>query len=127
MRAIFRPGMDWSPSLVEGERIIRHGLAEDRRGLGGGNTGPVYLTDRRLIWRQGPITWPLRRSQLNLRLADIDSVGKTTVFSYIAGGHRLELRMKTGKTHRIWVNGLDQWIEDVRHAVDNARLAEAAG
>jgi hypothetical protein len=60
---------------------------------------------------------------LDLKLADITNVGKTTIFSTVGGGRRLQLKMRFGRARRLWVNELDEWIETIRAAKD----AEARG
>lgn len=51
---IFRGDMDWRPTLEEDEVVIREALGWDSQGFGGTNVGPLFLTDRRLLWRQKP-------------------------------------------------------------------------
>jgi hypothetical protein len=119
-----RPGFDWSPALEDGERIIARGVAHDRGTAYGANIGPLFLTNRRIAWRQGATSWPIRRSTLDIPLRKIRDAGKTSALGGILAGRRLQIRLKDGKTHRLSVRGLDEWVRLIRQTLREATAGE---
>jgi len=111
------------PALEEGEEIILEGTAVHTQGLHGATTGPLILTNRRLIWqdsfRRG---WPFKPISGQLDLSDIRSVDKGTPFDWVGGGPRLRLRLRNGKDKCFFDNGeLEKWVTAIRTSLAAAR------
>jgi hypothetical protein len=108
------------PALEDGEWSIRSGIGALVRGSFGTRTGPLTLTNRRLIWTSTKRTQlPFRKNAVEVRLADIESVDKGTPFNFIFGGMCIRLRLKNGRTQTLYeADGeLDEWITAIRAAL----------
>ncbi len=104
------------PAFEDGEEVILEGIAVLVKGLGGAKTGPLILTNRRLIWYETAVAWPLRPIYGQLNLSDITSVDKGTWLDFVGGGRRLRLRLRNGKSKCLFEGQgrLDEWIETIR-------------
>jgi len=111
-----------TPELSEGEVIVREGVAAITRGMFGGRYGPLVLTNKRLLWQETGLIWPLTRQHRQVGLADVVDVDKGTLFDFIAGGRRLRLRLQNGK-HQCFFEGdgrLDEWISAIQSQLRSA-------
>lgn len=88
------------------------------KGFSGGRWGPLVLTNRRLIWYETAITWPLKPICGELQLSDIASVDKGNLIDLIFGGHGIRIRLKSGRFVKLFEGDgkLDEWIARLREA-----------
>jgi hypothetical protein len=73
------------PVLEEGETIIETAMVTRDKGMFGGAVyNPLYLTDRRLIWREGNVLW--RDRDLNVPLPAIAEVAPGGKLAHLLHG-----------------------------------------
>jgi hypothetical protein len=106
------------PVLESGEQIVSEGRAARMKGFFGGRWGPLVLTNRRLIWYETGIAWPLKPICGELRLSDIASVDKGNLVDLIFGGHGIRIRLKNGRFVKLFEGDgkLNEWIAKLREA-----------
>jgi hypothetical protein len=111
------------PELQSGERIAKEGRAILKGGLVGMRTGPLLLTNRRLIWYEGAVARPLKPLYRELALSEVRVVDKGTLLDSIGGGRPVRLRLASGKARcvRLARGSLDEWVADLREAVVTAK------
>lgn len=90
----------------------------------------LALTSQRLLFKAEKetswfATWFfIPTKEWDIELDQIRSVGRTTLLSWVFGGQRLEIKLKGGKTHRLWIlgrwdawdeqDGLNKWVRLLR-------------
>jgi hypothetical protein len=89
--------------LEPGEHVLEEGAAAIIKGLFGAKWGPLVLTDQRLFWQERGWLWPLTREFKSVPFGDIAEVHETGLLDFIFGGRRLQIRLKSGKRFRFWV------------------------
>ncbi len=108
--------------LLDGEKVILEGAAAVTRGMFGGRYGPLALTNKRVLWHESGLIWPLRRQHREIDLADIAAVDKGTLFDLVFGGRRIRLRRRNGKDQCFFEGDgrLDEWITAIRNEMHRA-------
>ncbi|HLG12729.1 MAG TPA: PH domain-containing protein [Dehalococcoidia bacterium] len=110
---------DYLPyTALPGEQIVLRGSAcNSKSAQGWGNWGNVVLTNKRLLWAQSSRAWPFKRSRLEIDLSGVEVVNRGVWLAGIFGGRRLAVRLRTGKTHRLWIRQTDDDSDNKRNTL----------
>ena len=91
--------IDFAPGEVEIERSLG---SESRNFQGATSYGEIVLTNRRVVFSYLPGQRMFLTRGFSCDLADIAEVSRTRSLPVI-GASRLQLRLNSGRTHRLWV------------------------
>jgi hypothetical protein len=97
-----------------------------RAGLLGGNTGPLLLTNRRVIWYEDATGWPLKPQYGEVKLSDVVSIDEGNIVDLLSGGG-LRFRFRNRKSKSVPFNGdnLGEWITEIRELIAEEANPEA--
>src|SRR5262249_29335551 len=96
--------------LSEGERLLKHGLANHYRGMV--NVGGwLYLTDRRLLFQPAPGNF--HKQDLSIPLTEVTDVEACMTLGIIPNGLRVKT---TATTERFVLWGRRAWQEEILRA-----------
>ena len=107
------------PALESGEGVILKGVVVFFAGFMGSRSGPLILTNRRLIWYETIVLRPLKPIYGEVRLSDVDAVDKGTLFDIVltGRGRRLRLHLRGGRRKKLEAQGFDEWVAAIRLAI----------
>ena len=109
-------------ALQEAEDLVLEGEAARKSGTFGAKTGPLWLTSRRILWREtGLSAWPFKQSEREIELSEVRDVDKGGFIEWIFGGPRLCIRLKSGRSEKLFVTQWDRELDDFIAAI-KARL-----
>jgi hypothetical protein len=111
------------PQLEEDEQVILEGQVVVGQRLIGASVGPLILTDRRIVWYEPTTIRPLKPSSGDLRLSDIESVDRGTLWDFVDAAMTatrcFRLRLRSGRDKCLWITdlNLNEWIEAIRSLI----------
>jgi hypothetical protein len=103
--------------------VLSEGLAAIlKNNWGTAKLGQLVLTDQRLFWQERGWLWPLTKGFQSVPLTEIADVEHTGILGLVFGGRRLQTRLRSGKSFRIWVDpdGPAAWANRIRMASHGA-------
>jgi hypothetical protein len=105
------------PALETGEEVILEGIAVFLASVMTTRSGPLILTNRRLIWYERPTVRPLKPIYGEVRLSDIDAVEKGTLLERIFWNKNIGLHLRGGRRKTLNVDRPDEWVAAIRQAI----------
>jgi hypothetical protein len=80
-------------------------------------SGPLILTNRRLIWYERPTARPLKPIYGEVRLSDVEAVDKDTLLDRILWNKNIRLHLRGGRRKTLNVDRRDEWLAAIRSAI----------
>lgn len=105
------------PALESGEEVILEGIAVFLASVMTTRSGPLILTNRRLIWYERPTARPLKPIYGEVRLSDLEAVDKDTLLDRILWNKNIRLHLRGGRRKTLNVDRRDEWLAAIRSAI----------